>query len=122
MNGAPSTPEAPGLADQDRLAVKTLYRAGMKPLIKRFAAAFSDLDVNIHEIIAAPGRAAIRAEITGTHTGEWFGIAPTNTSFVLPIHEFHHLEKGRLTHTWHLEDWRGWFHQVGAFPPQENAS
>jgi len=91
-------------------------REGMKPLIRGFAAAFPDAMVTIHEIIGVPGRAAVRAEITGTHRGEWFGIAPTNKRFRLPIHEFHTIENGRLTRTWHLEDWFGWLLQVGAWP------
>lgn len=91
-------------------------REGMKPLIERFAAAVPDAAVKIHEIIGGPGRAAVRAEITGTHQGSWFGIAPTGKRFVLPLHEFHRIKDGRLTHTLHLEDWLGWLNQVGAFP------
>lgn len=89
-------------------------REGMKPLIRRFSAAFPDLHITIHEVIGAPGRAAVRAEITATHRGEWFGVAPTGIRFTLPIHEFHHVRDGRVTHTWHMEDWFGWLHQVGA--------
>lgn len=91
-------------------------REGMKPLIRGWQAAFPDTKITIHEIIGASGRAAVRAEITGTHTGEWFGIPPTGRSFSMPIHEFHTLEHGRLTQTWHLEDWFGWLNQVGVWP------
>ena len=96
-------------------------REGMKPLIQGFVAAFPDLEITIHEIIGAPGRAAVRAEVTGTHRGAWFGVAPTNKAFRMPIHEFHAIENGRLTHTWHLEDWFGWLSQVGAWPVQGEA-
>ncbi len=34
----------------------------------------------------------------------------------MPIHEFHRIEDGRITRTWRLEDWFGWFSQVGARP------
>lgn len=91
-------------------------RDGMKPLIRAFAAAFPDIGITIHEIVGAAGRVAVRATITGTHAGPWFGVAPTGKSFAMPIHEFHAIENGRLTHTWHLEDWFGWLHQVGAWP------
>ncbi|WNG41599.1 ester cyclase [Archangium violaceum] len=89
---------------------------GLKPVIKGFIAAFPDVRISIQEIIGAPGRAGVRALITGTHQGEWFGIAPTGKAIHVPIHEFHHLENGRITHTWHLEDWFGLLHQVGAWP------
>lgn len=91
-------------------------RDGMKPLIGEFVAAFPDISIKILEIIGAPGRAAVRAVITGTHTGEWFGIAASGKAFQMPIHEFHYIDKGKLTHTWHLEDWFGWLFQVGAWP------
>ena len=90
----------------------------MKLMIHGFRAAFPDVRVVIHEIIGVPGRAAVRAEITGTHKGAWFGVAPTGKSFRMLIHEFHAIRDGRLTHTWHLEDWFGWLSQVGAWPAQ----
>jgi len=96
-------------------------REGMKPLIRQFSAAFPDAKVTVHEIFGVPGRAAVRAEISGTHRGEWFGVPATGKAFVLPIHEFHRIENGRLTHTWHMEDWFGWLHQVGALGNPEAA-
>lgn len=91
-------------------------REGMKPLIEGFKAAFPDVKVTIHEVIGAEGRVAVRATITASHAGEWFGVSPTAKPFEMRIHEFHHLANGRLTHTWHLEDWFGWLLQVGAWP------
>ena len=89
-------------------------REGMKPVIEAFVTAFPDLHIDILEIIGASGRAGVRAEITGTHRGEWLGVAATQRSFRIPLHEFHRLEAGKITHTWHLEDWFGWLAQVGA--------
>lgn len=89
---------------------------GLKPLIRAFIAAFPDIRITIHEMIGTAERVAVRALITGTHRGTWFGIAPTGRPISMAIHEFHHLEDGRLTHTWHLEDWFGFLHQVGAWP------
>lgn len=141
-----------GLSPEDRAAVETFYRAfagrpellnealaedwrdiplapgqspgreGMKPLIEGFTAAFPDAEVTIHEIIGAPGRAGVRAQIAATHTSEWFGVPATGRRFVLALHEFHHIADGRLTHTWHLEDWFGWMNQVGAFPPSKETT
>ena len=91
---------------------------GFKPIVQAFLDAFPDLDIVIHEIMGSAGRAAVRAEIRGTHQGEWFGIPPTNKQVRLALHEFHHLENGLITHTWHLEDWWGMFHQIGTLPPK----
>lgn len=92
-------------------------REGMKPLINSFLAAFPDTKIAVREMIGAGGRVAVRAEVTGTHKGEWFGVPATGKSFVLPIHEFHVVENGRVTQTRHMEDWLGWMVQVGAWPP-----
>lgn len=90
---------------------------GFKPLLQGFIAAFPDIHITIHEIVGTAGRAGVRAEITGTHTGEMFGIAPTGKPVSIALHEFHHLKDGLITHTWHLEDWFGMMNQVGAWPP-----
>ena len=99
---------------------QALGRDGMKPVIAAFHASFSHLKVIVHEVIGAAGRAGVRAEIRGQHTGEWFGRPATGATFAIPLHEFHHLDEGRITHTWHLEDWFGWLNQIGAEHPPQN--
>lgn len=90
---------------------------GLKPLMLDLFQAFPDLKIEVDEIIGSAGRAGVRARILGTHAGEIFGLAPTGQQVSVVIHEFHHLKDGRITHTWHLEDWFGMLHQVGAWPP-----
>lgn len=89
---------------------------GIKPLIRALKGAIPDLAITVHDVIADGDRAGVRAAITGTHTGEWFGVAPTGRAFTVALHEFHRFEGGRISHTWHLEDWFGWLNQVGAWP------
>ncbi|MNH46520.1 SnoaL-like polyketide cyclase [compost metagenome] len=69
-------------------------------------------------MIQVPGRIGVRAEIGGTHQGEFFGIAPTGKKISFRLHEFHTLSDGRVTTTWHMEDWFGLFIQLGQFPAQ----
>jgi predicted ester cyclase len=89
---------------------------GMKPVIRSVIAAFPDVRIVIHDMLQLPGKIAVRGEITGTHQGELFGIAPTGKTVGFPIHEFHALDGQRITTTWHLEDWFGLFLQLGRFP------
>lgn len=91
---------------------------GIKPIIRSFAQAFPDVRIVIHDMIQAPGQIAVRAEITGTHRGELFGIAPTGKQVRFRLHEFHSLDGKRVTTTWHMEDWFGLFLQLGQFPAQ----
>ena len=104
----------PDWEDIPRAPHQSPGREGIKPLIQEFRAAFPDIRIAVHEVIGAPGRAAVRGEIVGTHKGEWLGVAPTGKTFCIAIHEFHYLAEGRITQTRHLEDWFGWLAQVGA--------
>ncbi len=97
-------------------------RDGIKPMIAAFKSAIPDLAVTVHDMMGEGDRIGVRAEITGTHTGEWFGVAPTGKPFTIVLHEFHRVENGRLTHTWHLEDWFGWLNQVGAWPAHKETA
>lgn len=141
-----------GLSGSNRAAVQTFYRAfegepdlldqvvtpdwqdiplapgqgpgrdGIKPMIRAFKAAIPDLAVTVHDMMGEGDRIGVRAEMSGTHTGEWFGVAPTGKAFRVALHEFHRIENGRLTHTWHLEDWFGWLNQIGAWPVQKETA
>lgn len=98
-------------------------REGTKPLIRALNAAVPDLAITVHDMLGDGDRIGVRAEMSGTHAGAWFGVAPTGKAFRIALHEFHRIENGRLTHTWHLEDWFSWLNQIGAWPAhQESAS
>ncbi|GAB2684892.1 hypothetical protein GCM10027037_02780 [Mucilaginibacter koreensis] len=87
---------------------------GLKDIIETFTAAFPDIEIIIHEIFGTHERAGVRAEIAFTHDKELLGIPPTGKRVSVPLHEFHYLKDGKLTHTWHLEDWFGLLKQSGA--------
>ncbi len=90
---------------------------GLKDLIPVFLKAFPDMKIVIHEIVGSSGRAGVRASIVGTHKGDLFGVPPTGQAVDVALHEFHRLKNGRITHTWHLEDWFGMLNRIGAWPP-----
>ena len=89
---------------------------GFKPIIRSVIAAFPDVRITIRDMMQTPGKIGVRAEITGTHRGALFGIAPTGKVVKFRIHEFHALDEQRVTTTWHLEDWFSLFLQIGQFP------
>lgn len=93
---------------------------GLKPIIRGFIEALPDVRITAHEVLMDQDRAAVRAEITGTHRGPLFGIAATGRKVSFRIHEFHEFEGERIKRTWHLEDWFGLFQQLGAFPALDN--
>jgi predicted ester cyclase len=85
--------------------------------MQTFFAVFPDLQIIIDDVIAQPDRAGVRARMTGTHQGEIFGLQPTGKPVSIALHEFHHFKHDLITHTWHLENWFGMLHQIGAWPP-----
>ena len=101
-------PLAPGQGDG---------REGFKPLMQMFFAAFPDLQIVIDDVIAQPDRAGVRARMVATHRGEIFGLQATGKPISIALHEFHHFDGNCISHTWHLEDWFGMLHQIGAWPP-----
>ncbi|UZD94766.1 ester cyclase [Pseudomonas corrugata] len=91
---------------------------GVKAIIRSFVQAFPDVRIVVHDMVQEPGKMGVRAEITGTHAGELFGIAATGKQVSFRIHEFHTFRDAKLTTTWHMEDWFALFLQLGQFPAQ----
>ncbi|MBW4582672.1 MAG: ester cyclase [Tildeniella nuda ZEHNDER 1965/U140] len=90
-------------------------REGFKPLMQMFFAAFPDLQIMVDDVVAQPNRVGVRARMVATHRGEIIGLQPTGKPISIALHEFHHFDGDRITHTWHLEDWFGMLHQIGAW-------
>ena len=78
--------------------------------------ALPDLRLELIEVLAEQGRAAVRAIVTGTHRGALFGVPPSCKFVRFALHEFHECEGDRLRRTWHMEDLFGLFAQIGAWP------
>ena len=89
---------------------------GLQTIMRRLIDTFPDIEVVIHEIYGTYERAGVRAELKFTHDKDLLGIPSTNRKVAIALHEFHHLKNGKLTHTWHLEDWFGLLMQSGAWP------
>jgi predicted ester cyclase len=80
---------------------------GLKNLITFFHQTFPDIEITMQDIFGTAERIAVRAEMTFTHDKEFMGILPVNQKVKVSMLELHHLKDGKVTHTWHLEDWFG---------------
>lgn len=80
---------------------------GMKNLINFFNESFPDVEITVKDIFGTANRIAVRAQLTFTHDKEFMGIAPVNQKVKITMLELHHLQDGKITHTWHVEDWFG---------------
>ena len=95
--------------------------AGGRYLNELLNKVFSDVSFAVDEIIDGRGddgngMVAVRATLFGVHTGEFLGIEPTGRKTKVRTHDFHEVVDGRIVCTHHMEDWLGWFQQVGSWP------
>jgi predicted ester cyclase len=74
--------------------------------------AIPDLKWEIKEVLVAGDRVIVRGEATGTPAGDLMGAKTNGKSFKLMSLDVHTIEGGKITRTYHVEDWQGAFRQV----------
>lgn len=88
--------------------------------VKRFFAtlrdAFPDVDVAIDELVADGDRAAVATTISGTHTGELMGLAPTGRRVSVTGIDMIRVQDGRIVEHRGLTDSVGLMRQLTAEP------
>ena len=60
-----------------------------------------------------------RFRLSGTHLGEFFGIAPTGRRVEITGIDMLRLRDGKIVEFWYNEDTLGLFRQLGVTPPGE---
>jgi len=85
INHSPSTP------DPER------GPRGLKPIVAAMRVGIPDLHYTILDAVLEPDKAAVHVRLTGTHTGELFGMAPTNRSIDVRQMRIEWLRDGRIT-------------------------
>lgn len=102
------------------------YRRHMSPIlppldpdaqVKRlagFQAAFPDIEITVEEVITDGDRLAFRSTMTGTHQGEFLGIAPTGRSVTVGLVDVIHFKDGRFVEHWGGPDLFDLVRQLGA--------
>lgn len=76
-------------------------------------AAFPDLVLIPHEIIAEDDIVAVRMTQRGTHEGTFMGIEPTGNSFEINAMGFVRLEDGKIVERWGVPDLFRLLQQLG---------
>jgi predicted ester cyclase len=96
----------------------TQYTASSKPSsLKAFKNFFSvvgdalpDYDLSIDSLTVKGDRVMVRYTISGTHKGDFMGIAPTNERITITGIDIFRLDNGKVVEYWDAA------HQVCAFP------
>jgi steroid delta-isomerase-like uncharacterized protein len=87
-----------------------------KEALGMFAAAFSDLEMSADDVIAEGDKVVVRGTMSGTHTGEFMGIPPTNRSFSVQFIDIIEIHDGKATAHWGVTDQAAMMGQLGLAP------
>jgi predicted ester cyclase len=84
-----------------------------RALISSFVDAMPDLRITIEDLIAEGDLTAARNTFSGTHTGEFQGLPPSNRRITFSGLEFNRLVDGKVVEHWFQLDQPALFKQLG---------
>ena len=70
-----------------------------------FAKSIPDMKFDIKEVLVSGDRVIVRGEVTGTPAGELFGAPHTGKSFRIMAIDIQTIRDGKISRTYHLENW-----------------
>ena len=88
--------------------------AGLVRSLKGFGAAIPDLKWSVQEILKDGNRYTVRSIATGTPTKSFFGVEPSGKSFEIMTIDIHTVENGRISKSYHVEEWATAIRQLSA--------
>jgi steroid delta-isomerase-like uncharacterized protein len=94
-------------------------REGAKQLFSTLYQAFPDLHFTIEDQIADGDSVVTRWTATGTHNGEFQGIAPTNKPVRMTGTDIDRIANGKVVECWSTTDDLGLLQQLGVVPAPE---
>ena len=104
VNHSPGTPNpAPGAS-------------GLKPIVAALRQGMPDVEFTICDMVITPDKVAVRVVMTGTHTGDFFGIPPTGRRVAVNQLQIERIENGKLVEHWRQTDDLGMMRQLGLIP------
>ena len=74
-------------------------------VVGSFAKSIPDMRFDIKEVLVAGNRVIVRGEVSGTPSGELFGVPHTGRSFRIIALDIQTIKDGRIAQTYHLENW-----------------
>jgi steroid delta-isomerase-like uncharacterized protein len=74
---------------------------------------FPDLELKVEDVIAQGDKVVVRYRMTGTHTGDFMGIKPTNRKVDLQGVDIMRVANGKFVEHWGFMDSMQLMHQLG---------
>jgi ketosteroid isomerase-like protein len=74
-------------------------------VVGNFANSIPDMTFDIKEVLVAGERVVVRGEVTGTPSGDLFGVPHTGKSFRIMAIDIQTIRDGKIARTYHMENW-----------------
>jgi steroid delta-isomerase-like uncharacterized protein len=107
---------APGCVDNDPAPDQGPGPEGFKTFFTAMRTAFPDLKVEPQTMVAEGDQVAFAYTITGTHKGDFNGIAPTGKPIEVRGMQIGRFEDGKMVERWGSSDELGILKQLGVVP------
>ena len=99
-------------------------RTALKHYYDSLRLSCSDLRFEVHEnvgVLVEGDLVALRTIVTGTHTGDYYGIPPTGRAVVSTFVAFDRVVDGKLVENWTVFDNYDLMRQLGILPASDGA-
>src|ERR1700682_96935 len=74
-------------------------------VVGNFSNSIPDMKFDIKEVLVAGDRVIVRGEVTGTPSGDLFGVPHTGKSFRMMAIDIQTIKDGKIAKTYHIENW-----------------
>jgi steroid delta-isomerase-like uncharacterized protein len=91
-------------------------RQGILELFTMIRTVFPDLRITVEDIVAEGDKVVSRGTFSGTHKGEFMGIAPTGKQITVGLIEIVRIVAGKMVEHWNVVDNLGMMQQLGVVP------
>ena len=108
---------SPDFVEHEDLAPFPQNREGARQFFSAMLAAFPDMQITFHDMIAEGDKVAARSTWRGTHQGEFQGIPPTGKTVTFNALDIVRLDGGKVVEHWGLTDNLSMLQQLGVIPP-----
>lgn len=89
---------------------------GLKPIVAAVRKGIPDVKYTVQDMVVTVDKVAVRVVMTGTHTGDFFGIPATGRRVVVNQLQIERIENGKIVEHWRQTDDLGMLRQPGLTP------
>jgi hypothetical protein len=86
-------------------------------VVGNFAKSIPDMKFDIKEVLVSGNRIVVRGEVSGTPSGDLFGVPYAGKSFRILAIDIQTIRDGKMVQTYHLENWLSALGQLRAKQP-----